>query len=52
MPYEIVRRKGKYVVKKKNSPKTFGSHKTKGKAKAQLRAIKANEKDVVPLKNL
>lgn len=43
MPYEIVKQGNKYFVKKKDSNKVIGSHDTKQRAEAQIRAIHANE---------
>jgi len=43
MPYEIVKRKGQFVVKKKNGFKVFGRHNTREDAEKQIAAIEANE---------
>ncbi len=43
MPYAIKKRGNKYAVVKKDGSKTFGSHSSKGKAQAQMRALYANE---------
>lgn len=43
MPYEIVKRGGKWCVTKEGGSKTFGCHPSKGKAEAQLRALYASE---------
>jgi hypothetical protein len=44
MPYVVVKRGKKFVVKKKNGTKTFGSHTTRAKANAQMRALYAAER--------
>lgn len=43
MPYEIVKRKGKFVVKKKNGFKVYGRHDSREDAEKQIAAIEANE---------
>jgi len=44
MPYRIAKEKGKFVVRKEWSGKKMGTHDTLDEAKAQIRAIYANEK--------
>ena len=44
MPYVVVKRGKKYVVKKKNGTKVFGRHATRAKANAQMRALYASER--------
>jgi len=45
MPYEIVKRAGQYVVKKEGAGgRVFGSHPSRAKALAQMRALYASEK--------
>ena len=44
MPYVVVKRGKKFVVKKKNGTKVFGRHATRAKANAQMRALYAAER--------
>lgn len=43
MPYDIKKKKGKWLVVKKGGGKVMGEHETKEKAVAQLRALYASE---------
>lgn len=45
MPYLIVQRDGKWVVITKETGKVHGTHDSKKKAKAQLKALYANTGD-------
>jgi hypothetical protein len=46
MPYEIVKRAGQFVVKKKGGDsKVYGTHPTRARAIAQMRALYAAEND-------
>ena len=43
MPYAVHKRGDKYVVVKKDDGKVMGTHESLEKARAQIRAIYANE---------
>ena len=46
MPYEIVKRAGQFVVKKKGGDgRVHGTHPTRARAIAQMRALYAAEND-------
>lgn len=46
MPYEIVKRAGNFVVRKKGADqKVYGTHPTRARAIAQMRALYAAEND-------
>lgn len=45
MPYEVVRSGDKWVVRKKGGGRVFGTHESKAKAQAQMRALYANTDD-------
>lgn len=47
MPYEVVQRGGKHVVRKKGGGRVFGRHDTPEKARAQIRALHANVREDV-----
>ena len=45
MPYMLAKKGSSYVVVKKSDGKVMGTHATKEKAKAQMKALYANTKE-------
>lgn len=43
----IVKDNGKYIVKDAKGEKVFGTHETRARAMAQLRAIEKNKKKII-----
>lgn len=52
MPYDVVKRGGKFVVQKADGSKTFGTHDTKEEADAQLAALNIAERRMAESRSL